>query len=82
MPKRYRRPTHPGELLREEVLPGLGVTPEAFARMLGVSQRTLIELLQERRSVTPDVAHRLARVLETTPEVWLNLQGAVDLYNA
>jgi addiction module HigA family antidote len=78
---RKRRPTHPGEVLREEVLPGLDITQGAFAEMLGVSRRTLVELLHERRSVTPDVAHRLARVLETTPEVWLQMQMAVDLWD-
>jgi addiction module HigA family antidote len=79
---RRRRPTHPGEILLEDVLPGLGVTQQAFAAALGVSRRTLVEILHERRGVTPDVAHRLARVLGTTPEVWVNLQIAVDLWEA
>jgi addiction module HigA family antidote len=78
---RKRRPTHPGELLREEVLPGLEITQGRFAELLGVSRRTVVELLAERRSVSPDMAHRLARVLGTTPEMWLNMQVAVDLWD-
>lgn len=78
---RKRRPTHPGEVLREDVLPGLGVTQGQFAEMLGVSRRTVVELLAERRAVSPDMAHRLARVLDMTPEGWLNMQAAVDLWD-
>jgi len=78
---RKRRPTHPGELLREEVLPGLDITQGRFAELLGVSRRTVVELVAERRSVSSDMAHRLARVLDTTPELWLNMQAAVDLWD-
>jgi len=49
---------------------------------LGVSTRGISDLLQERRSVTPDLAHRLARVFNTTPEFWLRLQEAVDIWDA
>ena len=80
--KRRRRPTHPGELLREETLPAAGLTPSELAARLGFSQRGLNELLQERRSVNPDLAHRLARVFKTTPEFWLRLQEAVDIWDA
>jgi addiction module HigA family antidote len=65
--KGKRRPTHPGELLREETLPAAGLTPTELAARLGVSRRGINELLQERRSVNPDLAHRLARVFNTTP---------------
>jgi antitoxin HigA-1 len=77
-----RRPTHPGELLREETLPAAGLRPSELATLLGVSQRGINSLLQERRSVTPDLAHRLARVFKTTPEFWLRLQEAVDIWDA
>ena len=63
-----RRPTHPGELLREETLPASGLKPSELATLLGVSQRGINALLQERRSVNPDLAHRLARVFKTTRE--------------
>ncbi len=77
-----RRPTHPGELLREETLPAAGLKPSELANLLGVSQRGINALLQERRSVNPDLAHRLARIFKTTPEFWLRLQEAVDISDA
>ena len=77
-----RRPTHPGELLREETLPAAGLTPSELAARLGVSQRGINAVLNERRAVTPDLAHRLARVFKTTPEFWLRLQEAVDIRDA
>ncbi len=79
---RKRRPTHPGEILREDVLPETGLTQGEFARLLGVSRRTVNEILQEKRPVTVDMAHRLARVLNTSPDVWLGLQQDVDLWDA
>jgi antitoxin HigA-1 len=77
-----RRPTHPGELLREETLPAAGLKPSELATLLGVSRHGINSLLQERRSVSPDLAHRLARVFKTTPEFWLRLQEAVDIWDA
>jgi addiction module HigA family antidote len=77
-----RRPTHPGEILREKVLPETGLTQGEFARLLGVSRRTVNEILQEKRPVTVDMAHRLARVLGTPPDAWLGLQKDVDLWDA
>jgi addiction module HigA family antidote len=79
---RKRRPTHPGEILREDVLPETGLTQGEFARLIGVSRRTVNEILQEKRPVTVDTAHRLARVLNTSPDVWLGLQQDVDLWDA
>jgi addiction module HigA family antidote len=77
---RKRRPTHPGELLRAEILPATGLTQSELARHLGVSRRTLGEIINERRAVSPDLAHRLARVFNTSPELWLNMQQAVDVW--
>ena len=79
---RKRRPTHPGELLREEILPASGLTQMELARVAGVSRRTISEIVHERRPVTTDTAHRFARVFGTTPEFWLNLQQAVDVWDA
>ncbi len=79
---RRRRPSHPGELIREETLPAAGLAPSELASLLGVSQRGIRALLNERRSVNPDLAHRLARVFKTTPEFWLRLQEAVDIWDA
>jgi len=75
-----RRPTHPGELLREETLPATGLTQSELAYRLGVSRRSLNDLIHERRSVNPHLAHRLARVFETSPEFWLRLQEAVNVW--
>jgi addiction module HigA family antidote len=77
---RTRRPTHPGELLREETLRAAGLTQSELATRLGVSRRAVGDLIHERRSVNPDLAHRLARVFDTTPEFWLRLQEAVDVW--
>jgi addiction module HigA family antidote len=80
--KRQRRPTHPGELLREEILPAARITQGELAKRMGVSRRTVNEICQERRGVTADMAHRLARVLNTTPDMWMNMQAAVDVWDA
>ena len=77
-----RRPTHPGEVLRLDVLPELEVTQAEFAERLGISRHRLSEILHGKRAVTPDTAMRLARVLGTGPEVWLGMQHAIDLWDA
>jgi len=79
---RTRKPTHPGEVLREDLLPATGLTQEQFATLLGVSRRTVNEILNERRPVSVDMAHRLARALNTTPDVWVNMQTTLDLWEA
>jgi addiction module HigA family antidote len=79
---RKRRPTHPGEILREDVMTEIGLSQGEFADLLGVSRRTVNEILQERRPVTVDMAHRLARALKTSPDVWLGLQLDVDVWDA
>ncbi len=76
------RPTHPGEMLREDFLPDYGLTVMALARTLGVSRQTMNEILRERRAVSPEMALRLARVFGNSPEFWLNAQRAIDLWDA
>lgn len=88
--QRKVRPTHPGAILRnmlEELatdggnqLPSL--TQKELAKRLGVSRRTVNELINERRDMTADTAIRLSRVFKTTPDIWMNLQKAVDLWDA
>ena len=77
---RGRRPTHPGVLLREDVLPALGMTQTELARRLGVSRLSVSELLHEKRGLTTEMAARVAKLLRTTPESWLRMQAAVDLW--
>ena len=76
------RPTHPGEMLREDFLPDYGLTVSRFAKALRVSRQTVNELLRERRAVSPDMALRLSRLFGNSPEFWLNAQRAVDLWEA
>lgn len=78
--ERKVRPTHPGEMLREDFLPDYALTLSSFAKALGVSRQTVNELLRERRSVSPEMALRLSRLFGNTPEFWLNAQRAVDLW--
>jgi addiction module HigA family antidote len=73
------KPTHPGEILREDVLPALNVTKTRFAELLRVSRQTLYDLLGEKQPVTPQMALRLGRLLGNGPDIWLRLQGAYDL---
>jgi|SRR5947209_541824 len=79
---RKRRPTHPGALLREDILPETGLTQTDLAEVIGVSRRTVNEIVQERRPISTDMAHRLARAFNTTPELWLRMQQAVDVWEA
>jgi antitoxin HigA-1 len=77
-----RPPTRPGEILKEEFLGPLGITQTEFAEAIGVSYPRLNEVVNGRRSVTPDTALRFAQALGTTPDFWLNLQLAVELWHA
>jgi addiction module HigA family antidote len=77
-----RRPTHPGEMLREDFLPDYELTVSELAKAIGVSRQSVNELLRERRSLSPEMAIRLARLFGNSPEFWLNAQRAVDLWEA
>jgi addiction module HigA family antidote len=77
-----RCPSHPGALLREIVLPDAGLTQTELARQMGVSRLIISEILREKRAVTADIAHRLGRIFGNGPELWLNMQKAVDLWEA
>lgn len=77
-----RKPTHPGEMLREDFLPDYDLTVSSFAKAIGVSRQTMNELLRERRAVSPEMALRLSRLFGNSPEFWLNAQRAYDLWEA
>jgi addiction module HigA family antidote len=78
---RKRRPTHPGAILREVVLPGAGMTQTELSKLIRVGRRTINELCRERRAMSVDMAYRLARVFGGSPRFWLNLQQAVDVWD-
>ena len=78
----HRPPTHPGEMLLEEFLTPLGITQSAFAVRLGVSFPRINEVINGKRSVTPDTALRLARVTGMSADFWLGLQQDWDLWHA
>jgi addiction module HigA family antidote len=77
-----RRPTHPGEMLREDFLPDYGLTVSGLANAIGVSRQSVNELLRGRRAVSPEMALRLGKLFGNSPEFWLNAQRSVDLWDA
>ena len=77
-----RRPTHPGEMLREDFLPDYHLTVAGLAEAAGVSRQSVNELLRGRRAVSPEMALRLGRLFGNSPEFWMNAQRAVDLWDA
>jgi len=79
---RNRRPTPPGEVFLEDFLVRLGITQKDAAERLRMSYPRMNEIVKGKRAVTPDTALRFARFTGTEPEFWLNLQQAVDLWDA
>ena len=77
-----RQPTHPGAVLREDVLPELGLTQGELASKLMVSRQTVSDLLHEKKALTAEMAIRIARTIGGTPESWLRMQQALDLWTA
>ena len=82
MRKRLRRPTHPGGILKRHYMEPLSMTVSGLAVVLGVSRKTLSEIVNEHASITPDMALRLSKAFKTTPELWLNMQRNYDLWQA
>jgi antitoxin HigA-1 len=82
MRRMERKPTHPGGIIKEDYLKPLSLTINELASKLAVSRKTLSKIINERGSVTPDMALRLSRAFETTPDLWLNLQKNYDLWQA
>lgn len=77
-----RKPRHPGALIKRQYLEPLEMSNTQLAEILGVSRKTVSEIVNEQASVSPIMALRLARAFQTTPELWLNLQQKYDLWNA
>ena len=79
MAKNGMRPVHPGEILREDFLTPLGMSPHALSMALRVPASRINDIVLERRGVTPDTAQRLARYFGGDAQSWLNLQAMYDL---
>jgi antitoxin HigA-1 len=77
-----RKPTHPGAILREDVLPHLGLTVSTLARSLGISRQTLHAVLSERSGVSAEMALRLGVSLGNGADLWLDMQSRYDLWQA
>ena len=76
------KPVHPGELLREDVIPALGRPKAEIARLLCISRQTLYDLLNERQPITANLALRIGKLTGTSGESWLRLQQAYDIKHA
>jgi antitoxin HigA-1 len=77
-----RAPTHPGAILREDVLPALRMTVTRFAGYLGVTRQQVHRVLAEQSAVSPDMAWRLGKLLGNGPDLWIRMQEAHDLWHA
>src|SRR5665213_583378 len=73
------RPVHPGELLREDVIPVFKRTKTEIARLLGISRQTLYDILEERQPVTAPMALRIGKLCGDGPEIWVAMQREYDL---
>ncbi len=80
--ERTQQPSRPGDILKELYLAPLGMSATSFAAHIGVSRKTVSALLNGWAPVTVDMAMRLSRAFGTTPDLWLNLQQKLDLWNA
>ncbi len=78
----HRKPTHPGEVLREDVINPLGITVTEAARRLGVTQASLSALLNCEVPLSPEMAVRISKATRTTPESWLYMQAKLDIWLA
>jgi len=79
---RHRRPTSPGEILREEFLVPLGLSQKALADHLGCDVKVVNRIVNGRCAVTAEMALKLGAAFRTSAEFWMNAQKAVDLYEA
>ncbi len=77
-----RKPTHPGKVLLEDVMKPLGITVTEAAKNLGVSRKTLSEIVNGRCTLSPEVAVRIGKATRTSPESWLAMQTRLNLWAA
>lgn len=79
---RERAPTHPGALLREDIIPATGKSKAAIARLLGISRQHLHDILSEEKPISPAVAVRLGKLFGNGAGLWVRMQGAYDTWHA
>ena len=77
-----RKPTHPGNVFLEDVMKPLNLTVTDAARMLGVSRKTLSEFVNEKASLSPEMALRISMATNTSVESWMNMQQKLTIWNA
>lgn len=77
-----RPPTHPGEILASEFLQPLNITQVDFAKSIGIPLQRVNTIVNGKRGITAETAILFSQKLNTTPEFWMNLQNAWDLYEA
>lgn len=82
MPIQMNNPPHPGEVLRELCLEPMGLSVTEAAEALGVSRKTLSTIINGRAGISPEMAIRLSKAFDTSPESWLNQQQQFDLWHA
>jgi len=82
MQKMKRKPIHPGIIIKEDYLVPLSISIKEMASNLGISRKTLSKIINARGAITPDMALRLSKAFDTTPDLWLNLQKKYDLWHA
>jgi len=75
-------PTHPGALLREDIIPATGRTKAEIAQLLSISRQHLYDILRERKPVSPAIAVRLGKLFGDGAGVWVRMQAAYDTWNA
>ena len=75
-----RKPTHPGAVFREDIMKPLKLTVTDTARMLGISRKALSEFVNEKSSLSPDMALRISKATNTSAESWMNMQQKLTLW--
>ena len=78
---RNRRPVHPGAVLREDILPAIGLNKTELAERLGVSRQTINEVITEKRSMSIDLAYRIGRLCNMDGATFIRMQEAVDVWD-
>jgi addiction module HigA family antidote len=77
-----RCPSHPGAMLREDIIPATGKTKVEIARLLGISRQHLHDIMEEKKSISPEVAARVGKLLGGGPGIWIRMQAAHDIWHA